>query len=57
MKYWLTIMLVLQMFGLHAETIKIATDPDPTCELKFEKDIFSAEERDLIAKDITRMFM
>ena len=56
MKYWLTIMLVLQIFGLHAETIKIATDPDPTCELKFEKDIFSAEERDLIAKDITRMF-
>lgn len=56
MKYWLTIMLVLQFFGLHAETIKIATDPDPTCELKFEKDIFSAEERDLIAKDITRMF-
>ena len=56
MKYWLTIMLVLQIFGLHAEIIEIATDPDPTCELKFEKDIFSAEERDLIAKDITRMF-
>lgn len=56
MKLNLILVLFLQMFMIFAETIKIATDPDPTWELKFEKDIFSAEERDLIAKDITRIF-
>ena len=56
MKFNLILVIIFQLFVINAETIQIATDPDPTCELKFEKDIFSAEERDLIAKDITRMF-
>ena len=49
-------MLVLQIFGLHAETFEMGFRPREVCELKFEKDIFSFEERNLITKDIHRMF-
>ena len=56
MKLNLILVLFLQMFGLYAETIEIFAEPVETCELKFEKDIFSSDERALITKDIHRMF-
>ena len=56
MKLNLILIVFLQMFGLYAETVEICMDPIEICELKFEKDIFSSEERNLITKDIHRMF-
>ena len=56
MKFNLILIFFLQIFGLYAETVEICMDPIEICELKFEKDIFSSEERNLITKDIHRMF-
>ena len=41
---------------IFAETFEMGFRPREVCELKFEKDIFSSEERNLITKDISRMF-
>ena len=57
MKLNLILVLFLQMFMIFAETFQIGYQPREVCELKFEKDIFSSEERDLITKDINRMFI
>ena len=57
MKFNLILILFLQMFMIFAETFEIGYQPREVCELKFEKDIFSLEERDLIKKDINRMFI
>ena len=57
MKFNLILILFLQMFMIFAETFQIGYQPREVCELKFEKDIFSSEERDLITKDINRMFI
>ena len=56
MKLNLILVLFLQMFMIFAETFEMGFRPREVCELKFEKDIFSVEEKNLITKDIHRMF-
>ena len=56
MKLNLILIVFLQMFMIFAETFEMGFRPREVCEIKFEKDIFSVEERNLITKDIHRLF-